>query len=418
MNEHFEEMLRRLKLTKPQRDDARTKYTTVAKLLHKEFYDTEYNGSTKLLTGSYGKHTNIRPPSDIDLLFKIPAEIYDQYQDSPSALLQRVRKVIGAHYTTTEKISAWGKVVLVKFPDGKHDVELLPAFEVGGVFMIPNTEEGGSWESFDARADLNIVKDSDAATGGKTRPLVRIVKRWRKQTKTVTIKPFEIEQYCADFLQTYDYGSASWSSLVADFFAWLGSVAEKDATQIQTAINRTKKARKFETNGKYKEACDEWRKVFGNRTFPAYSANLSKVVTLAKRFVAPAEQHIEDMFPVRIDPAYSADIHSTVSGKGFRTYGVREFLARFPRFLKHMGLSFSAATTVPGDVRVFWKVRNFGEEAQRLNQLRGEIEEGAGLSKRDENTLYLGDHYVECYMVKDGVCVARALQFVPIGEEE
>lgn len=418
MDEHFEEMLRRLKLTQRQREDAKTKYTTVAKLLHTEFYDTEYNGSTKLLIGSYGKRTNIRPPSDIDLLFKIPADVYDQYQNSPDALLQRVRKVISAHYTTTEKISAWGKVVLVKFADGKHDVELLPAFEVGGVFMIPNTEGDGSWESFDARADLNIVKNSDDATQGRTRPLIRMIKRWRKQAKTVTIKSYEIEKYCADFLKNYEYGSSNWSAVVADFFTWLESNTDKDSTQIQTAIGRATKAREYEASEKYKEACDEWRKVFGNRTFPAYSSNLSRVSALTKQFASLDEEYIEDMFPVRIDPAYTARINSTVSGKGFRSHNVQAFLARFPRFLKHMGLSFQAETTVPGAVRVFWKVRNFGVEAQRLNQLRGTITEGYNMTKRDENTLYLGDHYVECYIIKDGVCVAKGLQFVPIGREE
>ena len=110
MDAHFEEMLKRLKLTKLQKKDARTKYTNVAKILHNEFYETDYTGATKLLIGSYGKRTNIRPPDDVDLLFKIPAEVYSQYEDSPGALLQRIRKAIGKHYTTTEKISAWGKI--------------------------------------------------------------------------------------------------------------------------------------------------------------------------------------------------------------------------------------------------------------------------------------------------------------------
>lgn len=417
MDAHFEEMLRRLRLTEKQRKDARTKYTTVAKLLHNEFYSTEYNGSTKLLIGSYGKRTNIRPPGDVDLLFKIPAEVYDQYQNSPGALLQRVRSVIGKHYTTTEKISAWGKVVLVKFSDGKHDVELLPAFEVGDVFMIPNTEEGGSWESFDARADINVVKDSHAATGGKTRPLIKVIKRWRAQTKTVKVKAFQIEQYSADFLETYDYEEASWSQLVADFFLWMSTVHDDDATQIQTAITRANKALEHEEAGKNKEACDEWRKVFGNRTFPAYSADLSTVSSLAKQFAAAGEEFIEDMFPVRINPSYSVRIHATVSGKGFRQHAVQEFLRRFPRFLKEMTLTFQANTTVPGDSTLFWKVRNFGETAQSLGQLRGEIREGVGLVKHDETTRYMGDHYVECYVVKDGICVAKTLQFVPIGSE-
>lgn len=417
MDDHFLEMLRRLKLTTAQRNDARTKYTTVAKLLHAEFYTNQYDGSTKLLIGSYGKRTNIRPPGDVDLLFKVPGEVYDQYQDAPGALLQRIRKVIGDHYTATEKISAWGKVVLVKFPDGKHDIELLPAYEIDGVFMIPNTEGGGVWESFDARADLDIVKESNAATNGKTRPLIRVIKRWRKQTKSMTLKAFELEKYCADFLSEYEYEDKTWAQIVAAFFEWLAAAADKDMTQIQTAINRAQKALAYEADADLKEACNEWRKVFGNRTFPAYSSNLSRVNALARQFVAPNEQFIENMFPVRIDPAYLVSINSTVGGDGFRTHKVQAFLQRFPRFLKNMVLNFHAETTVPGSVQIFWKVRNFGEAALRRNDLRGEIKESFGMAKHYENTRYMGDHYVECYVIKDGVCVAKALQFVPIGAD-
>jgi len=108
-------------------------------------------------------------------------------------------------------------------------------------------------------------------------------------------------------------------------------------------------------------------------------------------------------------------IQSTVRGKGFRSHSIQEFLGRFPRFLKHMILTFRAETTVPGNVQFFWKVRNFGDAAR--DNLRGEIQQGVGMIKHNENTRYMGDHYVECYVVKDGVCVAKALLFIPIGAD-
>src|SRR6266536_4105982 len=117
MDAYFVEMLRRLKLTKRQRDDAITKYTGVAETLHAAFYGGAYNDSCKLLIGSYGKRTHIRPPGDVDLLFKIPLETFEQYDNhawnGQAALLQRVRTVLNKKYRTIEKIAAWGKVVLV-----------------------------------------------------------------------------------------------------------------------------------------------------------------------------------------------------------------------------------------------------------------------------------------------------------------
>jgi hypothetical protein len=61
-------------------------------------------------------------------------------------------------------MSAWSKAVLVKFSDDKHNGEFLAVFDVGDVFMIPNSEDGGNWESFDAHADLYVVNDTNDAS--------------------------------------------------------------------------------------------------------------------------------------------------------------------------------------------------------------------------------------------------------------
>jgi len=59
----FEKFVSNIRLTSAQIEDAKKKYNGVCKKLHNHYYpDSEYNGSTKLLIGSYGKRTNIRPP--------------------------------------------------------------------------------------------------------------------------------------------------------------------------------------------------------------------------------------------------------------------------------------------------------------------------------------------------------------------
>jgi hypothetical protein len=61
---------------------------------------------------------------------------------------------------------------------------------------------------------------------------------------------------------------------------------------------------------------------------------------------------------------------------------------------------------------VYWKVRNTGIEAQNAGSLRGEIRKGS--MTREESTSYAGSHWVECYIVKNGRCVAQARQPVTI----
>lgn len=62
-----------------------------------------------------------------------------------------------------------------------------------------------------------------------------------------------------------------------------------------------------------------------------------------------------------------------------------------------------------------WKVRNVGEVAERRG-IRGQLFEDEGKLERVETTDFPGPHFVECYVIKDGVCVARDRFDTPIGE--
>ena len=69
--------------------------------------------------------------------------------------------------------------------------------------------------------------------------------------------------------------------------------------------------------------------------------------------------------------------------------------------------------SVPKPYRVFWKVRNVGPQAEKLDQIRGQIEESKFETKTEPIT-FDDPHFVECYIIIDGVCVARDKVDVPI----
>jgi hypothetical protein len=46
--------------------------------------------------------------------------------------------------------------------------------------------------------------------------------------------------------------------------------------------------------------------------------------------------------------------------------------------------------------------------------IRGSIVQDAGKEQRNERTDFKGEHFVEAYIVKDGICVARDKIDVPI----
>jgi hypothetical protein len=68
---------------------------------------------------------------------------------------------------------------------------------------------------------------------------------------------------------------------------------------------------------------------------------------------------------------------------------------------------------VSAPYEVYWQVVNTGQEAHRAGQLRGDFYDSSSSGRsRTESTLYQGMHWVEGFIVKDSVCVARTGEFV------
>lgn len=294
----FDAFIGNLTLSQSQRDDAQTKYSGVIDCLAKHFYDRDSNSNDQFLFGSYKTKTNIRPikdGSDVDVLFKIDEDTYEKYEDNPSGLLQEVRKALKDKYTTTEEIHAWGKVVLVEFSDGHHNVEVLPALENGdNTFKIPNTEDGGSWEDdFDPRKQVDSFQKSNDATGNLTRELTKILKNWVRKTSTLTYKSHLLVDDVIAFL--YDSypngkGDSKYEEIVQSFFIYRKNRLSSNDDRychVDTALKRANKAVQYEKEGKHIEASEEWRKVFDATMFPKAEENEQREQDIHRFTTAP-----------------------------------------------------------------------------------------------------------------------------------
>jgi hypothetical protein len=72
-------------------------------------------------------------------------------------------------------------------------------------------------------------------------------------------------------------------------------------------------------------------------------------------------------------------------------------------------LKFEARTDAPSPYEVKWRVTNTGEEARAAQGLRGDFySSNAGPIGRWEPTAYAGTHFVEAFIIRNGVCVARS----------
>jgi len=288
MKKQFKEFSNNIRLTEEQEIDAKTKYDGVCTKLHDSYYDSDYDGKTKLLFGSYRTKTNVRPITknqDVDVIFKIPQETYDKFKayesNGPSSLLQEVKDYLNEKYTTTDNIKAWGKVVKVEFADSTHNIEVLPAFEEDDfTFTIPNSENGGSWDFFDPREQLNNFQSSNNTSKGLTAELTRIIKTWVDNTPTCDYKSYNLLSDVMQFLnKNFTSGAeySDYSNVVKSFFEYLNKNCEDTIKSfVESAKNRAKKAFDYENENKPKEASEEWRKIFGsngNSEFPHVKSN-------------------------------------------------------------------------------------------------------------------------------------------------
>jgi len=276
MDQNFRDFLSNITLTEKQTEDAKTKYIGVCKKLYSKFYKGEYDDSKKFLFGSYKTKTNIRPLSDsqdVDILFKIPEEVFDKYNNYTSngqaALLQEIRNILKEKYTTTDKIKAWGKVVLIEFEENHHNVEVLPALEQDDkTFLIPNSENGGSWDIFDPRKELDHFTNSKNATLGLTRDLAKMLKAWTHNTLSMEYQSYKRLEDIINFLNEYypkGKGTTSYAKIVFDYFDYMKLECDNSIkSHIEKALSRAQKAIEFQDNNKPREASEEWRKIFGN----------------------------------------------------------------------------------------------------------------------------------------------------------
>lgn len=123
---------------------------------------------------------------------------------------------------------------------------------------------------------------------------------------------------------------------------------------------------------------------------------------------SPNEEFIQEKYAMNLK--YDLRLNCKVTQKGFRDKLLKELYI----LKKNHSLKFYIEHhNVPGAYSVKWKVRNCGTKA-KSHGVRGQIFNDDGSQSRTEHSSFYGKHYVECYLIKDNVCVAMDRIDVPI----
>lgn len=212
--------------------------------------------------------------------------------------------------------------------------------------------------------------------------------------------------------------------MLRDFFSFLCQEQNKDYYLALGSNQHVKVPQRFQYRAKqaYESCLDavdaegkvsansEWRGILGVTVPTAKSSKASRSLTPPTNH----EEFIEEKFPVDISERLIMDCKVSESDK--QSIGLRDLLEAHGRLVSNRKLCFYIRNcSVEDGFTMKWKVRNRGPEAERRDMLRGGIEDSSNAqNEKYETADFSGDHYVEGYILKNGVVVARDRIPVPI----
>lgn len=426
----FKEFLDNLKVDNAEQVSLR--YGEITKSLNQKFRDSESTTANTLQVGSYGRYTGIKGISDLDMLYIMPKSKWDTYKNGKqSQLLTDVKDAIKARYPKTD-VRVDRLVVTVTYQN--FHVEVQPVFEETGddgesYFQYPDTYNGGSWKVTKPRQEMKAVKDLNDQKNKNLRLLCKMARAWRNK-HGVVMGGLLIDTLAFNFLKSTseydDKGYIYYDWLSRDFFKYLSELPDQDHYKAPGSNQNVKVKKKFQRKAKEAyELClnaikaegssnqnDKWKKVYG-RPFPTAKV-LEDSVSKALKAWRNTEQFIEDMYPV--DIRFNLEIDCSVHQNQGIPKSLRTMLSNGFGISNNKKLIFKIKHhDIEGDFSVKWKVLNVGEEAERRDCIRGEIDvPNYEESSRQETADFKGVHLVECYAIQDGVVVARDKIRVPI----
>jgi hypothetical protein len=400
--------------------------------------------------GSWAHQTIIDPVSpfdefDADILLHLEQNY--EWNDDPKKYLQEVRAAFKRNSIYRPKVIRKKRCVRIRYANDCH-VDVVPSITLddGQQAIIYYTDN--EFEETNPVGFADWMRERDDITGGQLRRIIRLFKWLRDYKNTFSCPSVILTVMLGNRVQFWDAETkyadvpSTLVSLLEALDLWLQGHHTMplldDPSCPGLSFNHRWDEEKYSNFRKKvsdyalwaREAYDlqgeddqaaltAWQKMFGTE-FAADEVAEARTQVVAKKFllelagkgaasvngqkdIAPGEEFITARYG-SVQLRYNAAIRATIPGPRCNRLLRRERVVGIHRTLK-----FHLSTDVPEPYEVLWKVRNRGAEAAKVpGGLRGQIRYGGNEGRNDhqESTLYRGTHYVEAYVVKNGVVVA------------
>lgn len=391
--------------------------------------------------GSFARYTAIKPLHDLDILY-----IIGEWEDKniiPDRVLNELAKKFKKEYNnpTNYEVEIVVQTHSVSFRYLKKSelvfaVDLVPALKKGlnefrqSMFFVPevikkfrgenramfysealknNTEI--KWiktDPFGYNEVARIINDSNK----DFRKAVKIIKGWKNKCKELN-DDFKLKSFHLEQLITRDYIENRKLDIFDSVFKLFSEL--KDNIQMPNIKDRADDTIFIDN---YLNKLTPTQK---DLIYQAIDAVLIKMESINE--FTKGEDIIQSGFYKRFGSSekFLFDQKIPVQTDERLTFKIDGFIEKFDGFRKyHASLKGSSGIVdtknsiefkvTENDTRadlVKWKIRNDNSSAE----IRGEISDRR-TAQNPEKTAYLGQHYAECYAIKDNVCIAKDKVYV------
>jgi hypothetical protein len=393
--------------------------------------------------GSYAHKTIIKPVRETDE-FDADVLLYlTEFADwSASDYVEKLYKFFKDHPTYSDMVSRKTRCITINYANDFH-IDIVPFIERHGLKYITNRHEN-NFERTNPEKFTEWLDERNRITKHHFVKVIRLLKYLRDYKRTFSVKSIILstlvgEQvnevalmenaHCYDDVPTTLFTVINKLKAYVEINELMPTIADPGETgenfgdrwdqegwanfrnkmiyyadKITEAYNETDKVKSL---SKWQEIFGEDFKKSAQPTENSLHTNSTSVLKFDN-----TEQQITDLdFPLRLNPNYKFRLIGRVIKKpGYREYdlnmqGNKVAIGREIKFRIDK-------CNVPQPYKIYWKTLNRGNEAQKNNCVRGQIVLRDNI--HSEPTSFRGNHYVECYIVKDNVCVAKDRQSVII----
>jgi hypothetical protein len=387
--------------------------------------------------GSYAHKTIIRPVResnefDADLLL----ELTEFKEWEPEKYVEEVYKAFRGNTVYRDMVSRKTRCVVVNYAGDFH-IDVVPYLERHGEKFVTNRHEN-NFELTDPESYNAWLDEKNRIANTNLVKVIRLIKYLRNFKTTFSIKSIllnillgqqvndaallEDPTYYQDLPTTLRSVMNKLKAYVEQY-AFLPTIEDPSGTGEnfsnrwnQEGYSNFRKwmiyyAEKIEeayVDEELSSSLKKWQSIFGD----AFKAPQLKPANSLPLAYNNTEQKLSDVgITLALNPSYRIRLKARAMPRdGFREFtlskqGNRIGIGRTIRFT----ISFC---NVPEPYQIYWKVLNRGEEAKIRDRIRGQIVRGNDILT--EPTGFKGSHYVDCFIVKDGICVAKDKQFVNI----